>query len=266
MTNFDITAVINGHSEGLLANASLNSLSRCADVAAASGLRVEMLAVLDRPTEVTLHVFESFAAKRADLRVVTVQHGDTGYARNTAANEARGKWIGFLDADDIWGANWLLEAYKAAEADPRNVAWHPEVNVYFGVTPHIFLHVDMEDPSFHLAHLAYTNAWTSLVFTSRQFLRAVPNTGTDLKNNIGYEDWRWNIDVVNNGGIHKIVPNTSHAIRTRHTSLVKQTSAAVCIPRPSDLFRNEIRSRARRTDEISRAFARDGAPAAPSNT
>jgi hypothetical protein len=41
-------------------------------------------------------------------------------------------------------------------------------------------------------------------------LRAVPNTGTDLKNNIGYEDWRWNIDVVNNGGIHKIVPNTAY--------------------------------------------------------
>lgn len=249
MPKFDITAVINGHGEGLLAHASLNSLSRSADVAAAAGLRVEMLAVLDKPNALTLQIFEEYASRREDLRIVRVEHGDLGYARNSAADEANGKWIGFLDADDIWCTDWLVAAHKAAEADPRNVAWHPEVNVCFGATPNIFLHVDMEDPSFHVAQLAFTNAWTSLVFTSRDFLRSVPYTGTDFKNHIGYEDWGWNISVVNSGGLHKIVPNTSHAIRTRHTSLVKQTTAAGCIPRPSDLFRNAIRNRAGKEDD-----------------
>jgi glycosyltransferase involved in cell wall biosynthesis len=201
---------------------------------------VELLAVLDNPNDLTREIFEAFAATRPDLKIKTVSHADLGFSRNTAAQQANGKWIAFLDADDIWCEQWLVLAHEAAEADPRKIAWHPEVNAYFGVTPNILLHVDMEDPAFRVADLAHTNLWTSLCFTSTDFLRSVPYAGTDLKNNIGYEDWCWNIDVVNNGGIHKVVPNTAHAVRTRSVSLVKQTTAAGCIPRPSDFFRNII--------------------------
>jgi Glycosyltransferases, probably involved in cell wall biogenesis len=243
MAEYDITAVINGHAEGLIAHASLQSLSKCAAIARSSGLRVELLAVLDKPSAMTTEVFEEFAQNHPDLRIKIVRHGDLGFSRNTAVDEARGKWIGFLDADDIWGEDWLVRAYAAAEADPRKIAWHPEVNAYFGVTPYIFMHVDMEDPTFQIADIAYTNLWTSLCFTTTDFLRSVPYAGTDLKNGIGYEDWCWNIDVIQNGGLHKIVPDTAHAIRTRGVSLVKQTSAADSVPRPSHFFRKMIAGR-----------------------
>jgi len=240
MPEYDITAVINGHAEGLIAEPSLRSLSRAAATARLSGLRVELLAILDKPNAITQEVFNEFARHEPGLRIEIVEHGDLGYSRNSAVERALGKWIGFLDADDIWGADWLVRAHAAAEADPRKIVWHPETNAYFGVTPYIFLHVDMEDPSFHIADLGYTNLWTSLCFTAADLLRAVPYAGTDLKNGIGYEDWCWNIDVLNSGGIHKIVPNTAHAIRTRSVSLVKQTSAADSIPRPSDFFRKVV--------------------------
>lgn len=240
MSIFDITAVINGHAEDLLAYQSLQSLKKCAVVAESEGIKIELLAVLDRPSELTTAVFQQFASENPQLRVIVVDHGDLGYSRNSAAQDAKGKYIAFLDADDIWGEDWLVRAFAAAEADQRNIAWHPEVNVYFGVTPNLFLHMDMEDPRFHIANLVYANAWTSLCFVSTAFLRSVPYVGTRLKDHIGYEDWCWNIDVVDNGGLHKVVPKTAHAIRTRNVSLVKQTTAAGCIPRPSDLFRNRI--------------------------
>lgn len=240
MNTFDITAVINGHAEGLMAHASLQSLKKCANIANAQGIRVELIAVLDNPNELTLDVFEEFARANPELNILKVAHGDLGYSRNSAAQQARGKYIAFLDADDIWGDDWLVKAFLAAEADRRDIAWHPEVNVYFGVTPNIFLHMDMEDPRFHIANLAYANAWTSLCFVSAAFLRAVPYAGTRLRDHIGYEDWCWNIDVVDNGGLHKVVPKTAHAIRTRSVSLVKQTTAAGCIPRPSDFFRKKF--------------------------
>ncbi|MBP0593891.1 glycosyltransferase [Paraburkholderia sp. LEh10] len=240
MADFDITAVINGHAEGLVAQPSLRSLAKCAAVARATGLRVELLAILDKPNAITEEVFAEFARVEPGLRIKVAQHGDLGFSRNTAVEEARGKWIGFLDADDIWSADWLVLAHAAAESDPRKVVWHPEVNAYFGVTPNIFLHIDMEDPAFRIADLGFTNLWTSLCFTSADLLRSVPYVGTDLKNGIGYEDWCWNVDVVNSGGIHKIVPNTAHAIRTRRVSLVKQTSAADSVPRPSDFFRKVL--------------------------
>jgi glycosyltransferase involved in cell wall biosynthesis len=240
MTAYDITAVINGHAEGFLAQISLRSLINSADAAIATGLKVELLAILDNPNDLTSEVFKTFANTRPDLKIMIVSHGDLGFSRNTAVREAKGQWIAFLDADDIWCEQWLVLAHAAAEGDPRKVVWHPEANAYFGITSDILLHVDMEDPAFHIADLVHANLWTSLCFSSTEILRTVPYTGTDLENNIGYEDWCWNIDVVKSGGIHKIVPNTAHAIRTRATSLVKQTTAAACVPRPSDFFRNLI--------------------------
>ncbi|WP_250538455.1 MULTISPECIES: glycosyltransferase [unclassified Caballeronia] len=248
MASFDITAVINGHGEGLLAHASLRSLVRSADAARERGHSVELLAVLDRPSPLTREVFEHFARTCPELRIEVVQHGDLGYARNSAITLANGEYVAFLDADDIWGESWLTLALEAARADSRNIAWHPEVNVYFGVAPHLFLHMDMEDPRFRVATLAHTNAWTSLCFSSVAFLRQVPYAGTHLKDHIGYEDWSFNVDVIRQGGIHKIVPGTAHAIRTRHTSLVKATSAAGCIPRPSGFLRDVLRQRAKAAD------------------
>ncbi|MFM0494279.1 glycosyltransferase family 2 protein [Paraburkholderia caledonica] len=243
MAEYDITAVINGHAEGLIAQPSLCSLSKAVASARSSGLRVEPLAILDRPNPITLEVFAEYARIEPELRIEIVEHGDLGFSRNSAVEKSRGKWIAFLDADDLWGADWLIRAHAAAEADPRKIVWHPEVCAYFGVTPYVFLHIDMEDPSFCIADLGYTNLWTSLCFTAADLLRAVPYAGTDLKNGIGYEDWCWNVDVLHSGGIHKIVPSTAHAIRTKGVSLVKQTSAADSIPRPSDYFRKLIAAR-----------------------
>jgi len=243
MTSFDITAVVNGHKEGLLANSTLEGLARCIAAAKLKGIAVEPLAILDKPDPLTIEVFHSFSRKFPELKIEIVQHGDLGYARNSGVEMAHGKWVAFCDADDIWGEEWLVSAYAAAEADRREIVWHPEVNVYFGVSPHVFLHIDMEDERFNPAHLVYTNAWTSLCFASADFLRRVPYTGTHLSDNIGYEDWSFNVDAIRNGGIHKIVRGTAHAVRTRHVSLVKATTAAGCIPRPSNFFRGMLEAR-----------------------
>jgi glycosyltransferase involved in cell wall biosynthesis len=240
MHTFDITAVINGHAEGLLAVSSLRSMVAAAEFAEKHGVKVELLAILDKPDVLTIEVFEEFAREHPELRIEQVEHGDLGYSRNSGAQMALGKWTSFLDADDIWGEDWLYAAHKAAESDGREVVWHPDVNVLFGATPHIYVHTDMEDASFDLALLAFTNPWTSLSFVRTEFVRRVPYTGTRLRENIGYEDWSWNVDTIDNGAIHKVVPNTAHAIRTKLNSLVKQTTAAGCIRRPSEFLRRQI--------------------------
>jgi glycosyltransferase involved in cell wall biosynthesis len=242
MQNFDITAVINGHKEGLLALSSLKSLSRNAEVARARGITVQLIAILDKPDQLTLEIFESFAIMHGDIKLKIVLLGDLGYARNEAAALASGKWICFLDADDIWSDSWIADAYAAAEREVgmREVIWHPEINVYFGTTPHLYLHGDMDDPRFDLSTLAYINPWTALAFVSTNFLRQTPYCGTDLVRGIGYEDWSWNIEVINQGAVHKVVPGSTHAIRTKPVSLVSQTTAAGCIPRPTNFLRQAI--------------------------
>ncbi len=245
MHSFDITAVINGHREGLLAGASLKSLKTCASKAERCGLRVELLAILDNADDLTIEVFKNSQISNPEMKIEMVDHADLGFARNTAAKMAQGEWLAFLDADDLWCDTWLVSAYAAAQSDSRMIAWHPELNVYFGASPHLFVHMDMENPKFHSANIAVTNPWTSLCFAKTAVVRSVPYTGTNLKEYVGFEDWSWNIDLIEHGGLHKIVTGTSHAIRTSPTSLVKQTVANGCMPRPTYYFRQLIADESR---------------------
>ena len=244
MDEVDITAVINLHREGLLAHASLLSIAQAKIRAESAGIGVEMVAVLDDPDEITKAVVQN--CDLGSLRTIEVHEGDLGAARNRGVHEAKGHWVAFLDADDLWGENWLVAAYAAATRDPREIVWHPEVNLYFGLNLHLFRHIDMEDPSFEALSLLLDNYWTSLCFARRALFLEIPYRKTSLTDQIGYEDWAWNMETIGAGLLHKIVSGTAHAIRVKPHSLLEQTRGAVALPHSSELFRkNVIRARRR---------------------
>jgi len=137
MDSFDITAIVNGHRESLLAQPSLLSLRQAIEQSERSGIRVETVIVLDRPDVVTEELMQRYCESTANTRVLNVDHGDLGLSRNSGVAAAQGKWIAFLDADDLWGRTWLSAAFNAAENDPRPIVWHPELSVLFGSHPHL---------------------------------------------------------------------------------------------------------------------------------
>jgi len=234
----DITAIVNMHSEGMLAQASLRSVQAAKQFAERQGLSVEVLIVLDRPDQKTEEYVRDCPV--VDFRSITTTHGDLGLARNSGVEAARGRWIGFLDADDLWGNNWLASAHAAAAAERRDVVWHPSVSMYFGMTNRLFVHVDMEDSDFDLSMLAMTNYWTALSFASRELFLSVPYSKSRIDLQLGYEDWNWNCETIANGILHKCVPDTAHIIRERPLSLLRRTNAAQSLMSPSSLFRKSL--------------------------
>jgi glycosyltransferase involved in cell wall biosynthesis len=238
MAAFDVTAIINLHAEGALAHASLKSHFRARAFAEASGLRVESLAVLDKPTRDTLEVLAHFSS--TGIRSLTVEHGDSGQARNSGVETAQGAWVSFLDGDDLWGENWLVAAYNAANKDSRSIVWHPTANIYFGTQRYLFAHVDMEDDDFDPVNLSFNNYWTALSFAKRELFLSLPYPASDLKGQVGYEDWNWNLETISRGYLHKCVPGTVHAIRARQHSVSQETVKHKGLPAPTTLFREMI--------------------------
>lgn len=242
MNSYDITAVVTAHKEGLLLVPSLRSAIRSASYAEAQGISVELLVLLDRADPLTENVVKSFSSN--NLRIQEVDCGDPGLSRNEAASVAKGNWLAFLDGDDLWGENWLLNAVRAAKYDRRAIVWHPEVSVYFGESRRIFRHIDMESSEYEHLGLVTQNYWTALHFSPRALMLDVPYVATGP---VGYEDWDWNVSAIKAGAIHKVVKGTGHAIRVKDNSRLKSSNNARASLSPTSLFREIINPESRVT-------------------
>jgi glycosyltransferase involved in cell wall biosynthesis len=66
----------------------------------------EIIIINDASTDNSLGVVESFKDKR--IRVICKENGGVSSARNRGILEAKGDYIAFLDADDLWDNKYLL--------------------------------------------------------------------------------------------------------------------------------------------------------------
>lgn len=93
------------------------SLRRCLDsIAAQSCGDFEALLVDDGSTDSTLAVARAYAAKDSRFQVIHTDHQGTGAARNVGFAQARGDYVLYMDADDTWCRDDLLEQLAACQS------------------------------------------------------------------------------------------------------------------------------------------------------
>lgn len=80
----------------------------------------EIVVVDDGSQDGTVKLVKAWAADHPgiELRVLQQEHGGIGEARNAGVREAAGRYVAFLDADDIWMER-KLEAVAKCLDDPR---------------------------------------------------------------------------------------------------------------------------------------------------
>lgn len=231
----DIDAVINLHREGQIALPSLRSASVAAEEARAAGLQVKLNLVLDRSDAETLALAEEFAA-RHDAVLHQVAYGDLSKSRNHAVDCSSARFLGFLDGDDLWSSNWLIESYRFSVESGERTICHPAWNVIFGAKQVLFPHPDQLDRKFSKSELLTRNCWTALSFARREIYAAFPYQPNRLDLGFGFEDWAWNLVTIENGYVHRAVPGTTHFIRYKTSdSLRDRTTGLGGLRTPPDL-------------------------------
>ena len=89
----------------------------------------EALLVDDGSSDGTVEIARRFAEREPRLRVITQANAGVSAARNRACREARGEYIAFLDADDLWPSQKLevqLEATRQHNVEWVYCVWHRE--------------------------------------------------------------------------------------------------------------------------------------------
>lgn len=79
----------------------------------------ELLVIDDGSTDATAQIICRYAALDPRVRLIEGQHRGCGAARNLGMAQARGRFIAFLDADDLWLPEKLHCHLRQFEADPQ---------------------------------------------------------------------------------------------------------------------------------------------------
>ena len=74
----------------------------------------EAIVLDDASPDRTAAIVEAYVARDARIRLVRLEKSGPSRARNIGADLAKGEWIAFLDADDIWAPHKLAAVAAAA--------------------------------------------------------------------------------------------------------------------------------------------------------
>ncbi len=100
-------------------NASKTIVETLNSVLAQTYQNIEIIVVNDGSTDDTVEIVSGFCEER--LQLISQDNGGASTARNRGASCAKGKYLSFLDADDIWMSDKLKEQIEALQANKEAV-------------------------------------------------------------------------------------------------------------------------------------------------
>lgn len=237
MKKIDVSVVLNMHREALFLRPTLLSLEACAVEAQNYGLTVELVAVFDRADEATRKTFDSTPLDGfCGVKVVDIDVGSLGLARNAGIERAEGEFIWTADGDDLVSSNAIVELIKVARNHPHpNVAVFLDYLASFGEQYHVVRYVGSEWLT--AADFAFQHPYVSRIFIRRSAFDSLRYRDLKVTTGFAYEDWDFNCRIFAAGFDFKIASDTVLFYRQRGNSLLRQAnSQSAKIPPHSPIF------------------------------
>ena len=186
--------------------------------------------LLDESRNLVKHFSSTFA-------IYTNNFADAGLSRNFCAERARGKYIFFIDADDLISENFIDEALKILEPTKNDILLHPESCLSFQDKDRFYSLWRMNagatiDDDYYT--MFERNLWISSVIGKKEIFIKHPYKAAI--NGFGHEDYIFNMETLTAGIRHDIVPQTVYFYRQKRNSLLRSSENAHVTQPKTDLF------------------------------
>ncbi len=233
--DLDISMVVTVHDETVVTAASMKAANAAAAEAERAGFSIEKIIALDSATDRARACMKQPVYE--DWSVVEVTDRDLGRTRNRLVRISRGRFVAFLDADDLFSENWLAQGAtvldEAAKRGEKVIA-HPELNWIFDRENAIFAVTPQESPAYSPVLFYFTNYYDSLCMAPREAHLELPYVSRDIPNGLSYQDYQFSIETIAAGWTHRIARDTIIFKRRRDTSLVTESRDSTCVVRQLD--------------------------------
>lgn len=236
----DITVIVTSHDEGRILHRTLASVFRSINYASKKGVNIEVILHMDSPSKRLLAYIEASEYKRK-MKIYKNNFKDLGLSRNFAFRKALGKYIAFIDGDDLFCEDWLYKAFTYMEKLGNENILHPEYFVNFEAKNLIWRRISSTDPNFRYGALMYFNPWDATIFLNKSILQKCVFKKLTEESGFGYEDYAYSCDTLAINIQHLVVPETVVFVRAKKTgSLLMSRSSIYSILPATKLFDKEI--------------------------
>lgn len=234
--HIDLSIIVTAHNEGLIAHKTMLSLFEAAKKLDEHDISYEFIISIDNGSHETIEYFSQYN-NEGKFTLLNVSLKDLSASRNNATQQARGRYITFLDADDLVSDNWLIAGYKTI-AGGNDIIIHPEYSITFGDDNLMWRKRNSLDSPQDILCLIDNNLWDSPCMASREIFLTHPYHPNG--NGFGYEDKHFNCQTLAAGIKHVVAPKTLLFVRRKISgSMLRQASSDLVTVAPNSLLSYE---------------------------